>query len=102
MIIFESMRKFTYVLMTILLFSCGDSAEPQDEENTDVQEENETTIDSTFVVEEVIDSNEVEIFVEDMPRKWVMLTNVGDQALDLVVYDYCFSERLGRSRSFWE
>ena len=86
------MKNLLYLFAAILLVACS-GEEPADDDNNDDQTNVEDTLtypDSMWVEE--VDTNEVEFFIEDMPSKWVMLSDPEENGENLVINSWCDAE----------
>ena len=92
--IFDSMRVQYLIILSLLFFACGGSEAEESDQSTE-NEQTETEIDSTLIDVGTDEESEVEVFLEDMPSNWIMLTDIGESEEELVIYNYCEAETQG-------
>ena len=88
------MKRLIPLSLLVFLFSCGGTEESAENENSNA--------DSTQVVEDIDytdslwieekDSNEVDVFIEDLPSSWIMLTDEEKDGENLIIYKWCEAE----------
>lgn len=89
------MRAFYFTAILIFLSSCGSEAESSTESSSD-SETTQLTIEDTLATDliepEQNSSGPTEFFIEDLPSKWLMLTDSTGTGEPLIIQHYCDAE----------
>lgn len=87
------MRVQYLIALSLFFVACGGDSETEETTEQSNDQTTEEVVDSTLFEEEA--TEEVEVFLEDMPSNWIMLTDVGEEEEELVIYNYCEAETQG-------
>lgn len=89
------MRYLSLLSVIIFLVGCGGEEESTSQEN----DNGESNIDTTAVEETLVegwgeepDTNEVEVFIEDIPHSWILLSDEDGDGEDLIINKWCEAE----------
>ena len=89
------MRNISLLSIAVMLLSCSGGAdnntvEENDSSSTEVITELEDTLATGWGEEP--DTNGVEVFLEELPNKWILLSDEDGDGKDLVINEWCEAE----------